>query len=187
MSLTNVNSFVTELDIKNGIIKTSARMQPVVISHKKHEDAGVKCIECHIKEKNDSRIKTCAYCHKGIQGVKHLHKVCIKCHKEKKQGAVACNQCHLDDDKDYINKEMRIEYNRKDLYKKDICMMYDKAGVKCNECHHTSDNTDDKRGKEKKCSECHAGKSRMRIMHVFCKSCHMARKKGPISCDGCHK
>jgi len=193
ISITKVNTYFSESDIRKGVVKTTARMTPVKLSHQRHEDAGVPCISCHLKKNNDSRIKKCAFCHKGRQGVVHLHKVCTNCHKERKIGNQLCKDCHIDEDSNFLNKEIKEKYNAITLYKKNICTMFDKAGIKCNFCHHDSDNIDDRTNIEKKCSECHSGKSRMRIMHIFCKSCHKKERKNnsnkllpPISCDGCH-
>ncbi|MDY6934016.1 MAG: cytochrome c3 family protein [Spirochaetota bacterium] len=196
VSISSVNAFVTISDIKKGIKKTTSRMTQVNLSHQVHEETGVPCITCHRKEKNDSRIKKCVYCHKGLQGATHLHKFCIKCHKEKNNGPISCVECHVEGNRKYLNEETKKEYSSNGVYNKNIRLLHEKAGVQCIVCHHNSSVTDSVDMKqEKKCSNCHTGESRMRIMHVFCKECHkrkdkgpiLSKKNGPIDCDGCHK
>ncbi len=190
VTISNINTFVTDVDRKNKIKMTSNSMSLVVMSHHIHEDTGLKCIACHHKKKNDSRIKKCVFCHKGLKGTNHLHKFCIKCHKEKKKGPVKCDDCHIEKIRDFLNEEMRKNYSGTLKSGKKFCNEHGKGEVKCNICHHLDSNTENKQ----KCSECHLGLSRMRIMHLFCKDCHKRKngqleenqKEAPIKCQGCH-
>lgn len=195
VTVSSVNTFITKADIEKKIKRTSAQTTAVTLSHQAHEDSGTKCITCHHKKKNDTRVKKCAFCHKGLKGANHLHKFCIKCHKEKDEGPVSCNECHIEGDEVYINEELKNEYKGTYVYDKNIRQIHEKAGIKCIVCHHESSNIDGKMKQERSCLECHYGRSRMRIMHVFCKDCHkrkddigiISKKRGPVKCDGCHK
>jgi len=71
-----------------------SQLGAVVMSHKVHEKAGLKCIDCHHKDNNDDRIKQCAVCHKGDNGYETLHGLCVDCHIAKKKGPQECMQCH---------------------------------------------------------------------------------------------
>lgn len=77
-------------------INKSSEMGAVKMSHDKHEFADVKCIECHHKEGNDSRIKICGSkdCHTGEGAEDTIHDLCINCHKERKSGPTGCDGCH---------------------------------------------------------------------------------------------
>jgi len=94
VTITDVNAFVTQDDLKNGITRTEDLATPVKMSHQKHERAGVQCIVCHHKKGNDDRIKQCAQCHRGEAGLDTMHAMCIGCHEEKQQGPQDCAQCH---------------------------------------------------------------------------------------------
>ena len=95
VTVTDVNKFIADTDKQAGISETMNAMDPVKLAHKKHEDAGVKCVICHHKQGNDDRIKQCAVCHKGASGEDTLHNLCINCHAKTKQGPTLCNECHI--------------------------------------------------------------------------------------------
>lgn len=54
--------------------------------------------------------------------------------------------------------------------------------IKCTVCHHKENNP----SRDKVCAECHVGDDGMNTMHKLCIDCHIASKKGPRECDGCH-
>ncbi len=64
--------------------------------------------------------------------------------------------------------------------------------MKCNACHHKSD---EKGTNAQKCSaaDCHGAKAEGKkpdlkeSFHKQCKGCHQKEKKGPVKCDDCHK
>jgi hypothetical protein len=66
----------------------------VKISHKAHEEKGLKCEVCHHKKNNADREKKCAKCHTGEKGYKTMHDLCIGCHIERKEGPQKCKECH---------------------------------------------------------------------------------------------
>jgi hypothetical protein len=71
----------------------------VKISHKVHEEQGLKCIDCHHKNingknANPAREKKCAVCHYGENGYETLHGLCVDCHIKKKAGPQKCKECH---------------------------------------------------------------------------------------------
>ena len=71
----------------------------VKMSHKIHEEKGLKCIDCHhknIKGKNANpdREKICAKCHYGENGYETLHGLCVDCHIKRKAGPQKCKECH---------------------------------------------------------------------------------------------
>ncbi len=68
----------------------------VKMSHKTHGKEGLQCVQCHHREGNDERIKTCAAegCHVGGKGYGDLHNLCLGCHIEKKEGPQKCKNCH---------------------------------------------------------------------------------------------
>ena len=71
------------------------------------------------------------------------------------------------------------------------------AGIEaCNECHHVYEDgvkLEDESSEDQMCSDCHglAAEGRMpglmRAFHINCKGCHMAMKKGPVTCGECHR
>ena len=98
-------------------IDEAAKKQPAVMfDHAKHGDKLVdKCGTCHHTQKditkevalaNKVEIKKCSTCHLDPKDAKipsqremsltknPFHIRCISCHKEKKTGPTACNQCH---------------------------------------------------------------------------------------------
>lgn len=95
VTVTNINTFITEKDKAAGITATLNAMDAVLMPHSKHENAGIKCVICHHKEGNDDRIKQCAACHKGARGEDTIHGLCINCHAQTKKGPVLCNECHI--------------------------------------------------------------------------------------------
>ncbi|OHD64589.1 MAG: hypothetical protein A2176_08875 [Spirochaetes bacterium RBG_13_51_14] len=66
----------------------------VRMSHKAHEDKGVKCVECHHKENNPDREKKCAKCHYGENGYETMHGLCVNCHIKRREGPQKCKECH---------------------------------------------------------------------------------------------
>ncbi|MBF0230270.1 MAG: cytochrome c3 family protein [Desulfamplus sp.] len=96
-----------------------------------------------------------------------------------------------------------------------VCFQHDthneKAGVEnCDRCHHLYDEQgkrlEGQTSEGQSCSECHAGNSssnngssaglensrKLNIdlavkYHKLCRDCHLAEKKGPVVCGGCHK
>lgn len=79
---------------KDGVSRYRSRVGSVTMSHKTHEDIGLVCIDCHHKENNDERIKTCAKCHYGGDGYDKLHGKCVGCHMSVNKGPQKCMQCH---------------------------------------------------------------------------------------------
>jgi hypothetical protein len=56
---------------------------------------------------------------------------------------------------------------------------------KCEACHHSKEDTKDKKVA---CAACHSDKLGMKFMHKNCiKQCHKKEKKGPVKCNDCHK
>ncbi|HSV96170.1 MAG TPA: cytochrome c3 family protein [Spirochaetota bacterium] len=94
--INSVNKFVTDSDLKAGVVKTRDLVSDVKISHLKHQKAGVDCFTCHHKKGNDDRIKVCAQCHKGSRGEDEIHDFCIGCHAVKAKGPTMCQDCHLE-------------------------------------------------------------------------------------------
>ncbi len=94
VTVTDINKFITDEDIKAGVVKTNNYVSAVKMSHWKHEREGVQCTVCHHKNGNDDRIKQCAACHKGKTGDETMHNLCINCHVEKKEGPTMCQDCH---------------------------------------------------------------------------------------------
>ncbi|MCP4133447.1 MAG: cytochrome c3 family protein [bacterium] len=66
----------------------------VTMSHKTHEEMGMKCVDCHHKVGNDAREKKCAACHNGDNGYEVMHGLCLDCHIAKKDGPQKCMGCH---------------------------------------------------------------------------------------------
>ncbi len=68
----------------------------VKMSHSKHQDAGMECIDCHHKAGNPERIKRCANkgCHTGEDGYETMHGFCLGCHIKEGNGIEKCKQCH---------------------------------------------------------------------------------------------
>lgn len=75
-------------------IAEKGKMPQVQMSHKVHDEHGIKCVVCHHKFENDAREKKCSICHKGDEGKDILHSLCKDCHKENKMDVEKCSQCH---------------------------------------------------------------------------------------------
>ncbi len=65
----------------------------------------------------------------------------------------------------------------------------------CNECHHIYEDgqrLEDESSEDQRCAECHELEDNdnipglMKAFHTNCKSCHFAKKKGPVMCGQCH-
>jgi hypothetical protein len=96
VTITDINKFITDADIKAGVKRTNNYVSPVRMSHQKHESRKIECKLCHHKNGNDDRIKQCAACHKGKAGDTTMHEFCIGCHvKDKsKEAPTMCQDCH---------------------------------------------------------------------------------------------
>jgi hypothetical protein len=94
VTITDINKFIADADVKAGVRKTPNYVSSVQMSHIRHEKEGVQCATCHHKNGNDDRIKQCAYCHKGAAADETMHSLCINCHVEKKKGPAMCQDCH---------------------------------------------------------------------------------------------
>ncbi len=80
--------------VKPGETVYRSKVGAVRMSHKVHEEKGLKCEQCHHKKNNPEREKKCAVCHKGENGYNPLHGLCVDCHIARKEGPVKCKQCH---------------------------------------------------------------------------------------------
>jgi Zn finger protein HypA/HybF involved in hydrogenase expression len=178
------NVFVTLDDVKDGIRKTQNSMPPVFFSHNEHEKKNILCIECHHKKNNDSRLKKCASCHKGIQGTEALHGFCILCHEKREDGPKTCQGCHREEKKNIVPIKSKMDYKSEGIYRDPFHPVHKKNKITCVECHHKEKTT---AVIMRKCPECHSGESRLQIIHAFCKECHDGTKKAPVVCKGCHK
>ena len=181
VTITGVNAFVTDEDIAAGTKKTLETTIHVKMHHRLHEKAGVACVTCHHKQNNDERIKTCSYCHKGLDGAKRFHEFCIKCHVRMDKGPVKCNECHIEKEEQQVYRDIEKMYAKTFVFDKRQHTIHANAAVDCNVCHHDAG----KEKKKKNCMECHVGKSKMIIMHYFCKDCHK-REGGHVTCQECH-
>lgn len=182
--VSKANVFITKDDVKEGIRKTLNTMPLVIFSHDKHEKKDMLCVDCHHKKNNDSRLKKCSSCHKGIQGTQSIHGFCITCHEKRKDGPKTCEDCHKEEKKQTVSEKIKKEYKSDGIYKDPFHPVHEKFKISCVECHHKEKITS---AKMRKCSECHTGEPRVRIIHIFCKDCHDGTKKAPVACNGCHK
>jgi len=180
VTITGVNRYYTDADSVRGM-KTLETTIHVKMSHNRHEKSGIKCVTCHHKLNNDERIKKCAYCHKGLAGARLFHTFCAKCHKDKNEGPVRCNECHIEKQEKQSYKDIENMYGKTFVFDKKSHKAHEDAAVKCNVCHHDAGEETNK----KKCDTCHVGKSKMVILHYFCKDCHK-QKGGPVKCQECH-
>ncbi len=181
VAITEVNAFVSREEAARGMKKTLETTIRVTMPHQQHEKAGVACVTCHHKKSNDERTKTCSYCHKGLKGAQHLHTFCIGCHRNKNDGPVRCNECHMEKAEKQEYRDIEKMYAKSFAFDKKQHGIHADQKIQCNVCHHDA-------GKEaptKQCSECHVGKSKMKILHYFCKECHK-QKGGPVKCRECH-
>ncbi len=181
IAVTPENKYITANDLLAGVKKTSQTMTAVMFSHRGHETAGVACETCHHKSFNDERIKQCMFCHKGLQGTQKMHDFCIGCHAAKKSGPERCNGCHLPKKASEMRKALSTQFNMSGVYGKSYHPKHREAGVACATCHHR-----DSDEKYRKCSFCHEGDSRMKVLHFFCGECHKKNNRGPRECNGCH-
>jgi hypothetical protein len=74
--------------------KYASQVGTVRMSHKVHQDKGLKCVDCHHVKNNPEREKTCAKCHRGDNGYETMHGLCVDCHIARKEGPVKCKECH---------------------------------------------------------------------------------------------
>jgi hypothetical protein len=181
VAITGVNTFITDQEVARGTTKTLETTIRVKMHHQLHENADVSCVTCHHKKQNDERIKKCSYCHKGLEGAKMFHLFCIKCHNEKQKGPVKCNECHIEKEEKQVYKDIEKMYGKTFTFDKRKHAIHSEASVECNVCHHDAG----KEKNKKKCTECHIGKSKMIILHYFCKDCHK-KQRGPVTCQECH-
>lgn len=96
VTITDINKFITEADLKAGVKRTNNYVSSVLFSHSKHEAKRIECKLCHHKVNNDDRIKQCAVCHKGKSGDTTMHDFCIGCHMKDKssKAPTMCQDCH---------------------------------------------------------------------------------------------
>jgi hypothetical protein len=182
VKITGVNTFVTKEEAAQGVTKTLETTIRVTMHHGLHEKADVRCVTCHHKKGNDERIKKCSFCHKGMDGAKMFHSFCVKCHTGVKKGPVKCNECHIEKEEQQVYKDIEKIYARTFTFDRSQHKIHEEAAVECNTCHHDAGTEKTK----KKCTECHVGKSKMVILHYFCKDCHK-KQGGPVKCQECHK
>ncbi len=180
VTITGVNDYYTDADTARGM-KTLETTIRVKMSHSIHEKSNIRCVTCHHKSGNDERIKKCAFCHKGLAGAKLFHTFCIKCHTDKNKGPIHCNECHIEKKEKQVYKDIEMMYGKTFIFDKKSHRVHEGADVKCNVCHHDAG----KEKNKKKCDACHMGKSKMVILHYFCKDCHK-KQGGPIRCQECH-
>lgn len=180
VTITGVNEYIKDSDMSEAL-KTLETTIRVKMSHDVHTDADVPCATCHHKKNNDERIKKCSYCHQGIEGAKQFHKFCIKCHSGSSKGPVRCNECHIEKEKKNVSRDIEKMYANTFIFDNNTHKVHKDVNVECNLCHHDAGEEQNK----KKCDECHIGKSKMVIMHYFCKDCHK-KKTGPVKCQQCH-
>ncbi len=180
VTITGVNEYLTDSDISEGL-KTLETTIRVKMSHEVHEDSKIPCATCHHKKNNSERIKKCAYCHQGLDGARLFHKFCIKCHTDSSSGPARCNECHIEKEKNNFSRDIEKMYGKTFVFDSKSHGIHKEAGVQCNFCHHDAGDEINK----KKCDQCHVGKSKMVILHYFCKDCHK-RKTGPVKCQECH-
>lgn len=79
---------------KTGETTYKSQVGAVKMSHKAHEEKGLKCEVCHHKKNNPDREKKCAKCHYGQNGYDTMHGLCIDCHIQRKEGPQKCKECH---------------------------------------------------------------------------------------------
>ncbi len=96
--LTSVDSFVSAQDTGLSAIKVGWTPGPVTLSHRVFEKAGISCITCHHRKGNESRIKQCSQCHKGVSGMETMHKACGVCHVQRNMN-MSCTSCHATPEK----------------------------------------------------------------------------------------
>ena len=179
--VTDINKFITQNDINSGILASKSNLPSVSFSHETHDKNNIKCITCHHKKYNDERIKTCAFCHKGIQGAKLFHKLCMSCHKER-SGPSSCGECHIIQKKEEYDDVAKLFENTY-RFTADNHEKHKQNNIPCIECHHE---TIEGKNSNNSCGKCHSGHSKALVFHSFCKNCHKI-VQGPIHCYQCHK
>ncbi len=180
--VTKPDEYLTAADIKDGARKTGTIAGRVSLSHEIHESKGIACAACHHKKDNDERVKTCAWCHKGVSGRKVLHAQCIQCH-EKDGGPIKCDECHLQGSVSGISGSDGETGVGKAVFDKKNHQSHKEAGIECDGCHHAAFNSK----KIKECRMCHAGMIGTKLFHTSCLKCHRDMGAGPLKCVECHK
>lgn len=171
VTVTDVDTLISAEETKAGTLNTACEIPSVGMSHFRHDAEGLKCIECHHKHDNDSRIKQCAQCHKGLAGMDHMHKHCGTCHQKEWAGGTDCGTCH--NDGKIGNKVFTAESHKIKLMQADIPHKAHREHTKeCDECH---------KGKAKEDWEDPANYPKM----DQCLVCH-DQKQASGRCDVCH-
>ncbi len=184
VTITSINACISDRDVSNGIVRSRATTERVTMPHSVHEKADVSCKDCHHKAHNDERIKKCASCHKGVAGAKLFHTFCMGCHAKRRSGPTACDRCHLEKKSAERHDDIKRMFKQTFAFSKEHHTTHEYADIKCVICHH--DAGAGSKQKMKRCDDCHAGRSKMVILHYFCKDCHR-RQSGPVGCEDCHK
>jgi hypothetical protein len=91
VTITKVTEFGKAQD---GVTPLKGNVGAVKMSHKTHEEQGLKCVDCHHKANNPERTKQCARCHIGEKGYQTMHGLCLDCHIAKNDGPQKCMECH---------------------------------------------------------------------------------------------
>ncbi|MBD3320128.1 MAG: hypothetical protein GF350_03445 [Chitinivibrionales bacterium] len=172
VTVTNVQTHIDSSD--TGAFKEGFNfsMPGVTMSHVAHEQAGVtECITCHHKHDNDDRIKECAQCHKGVEGMDIMHENCGVCHDEQKI-ATNCAYCHQEE------KRRRFIFGVPHSQAQLNTVIFSHVShypreKECTRCHTTTDNTKQ------------FYKSANYPPMDECLTCH-DNKKAPENCALCH-
>jgi hypothetical protein len=124
--ITSVDSFVTAKDTGLAAVKVGWTPGPVEMSHRGLEKTGMTCVTCHHRKGNDSRIKQCSQCHKGISGMETMHKGCGVCHVRRNMD-MGCTSCHKTPEKKSMQADLlKIKFS----HGKHYSLMHD-----CRFCH----------------------------------------------------
>jgi hypothetical protein len=92
-------------------VDKAAKPKPATFPHKKHQDAGITCGDCHHTKGADGKqaaytdgmkIEKCETCHNKAAGLPKeiatfkdaAHTNCKGCHKDKGKGPTKCADCH---------------------------------------------------------------------------------------------
>ena len=94
-------------------VDAAKKAKPALFPHKKHQDSGIACGDCHHGKDADGKqtaytdgmkIEKCESCHNkaaGLPAEKKIstfkdaaHKNCKGCHKEQQKGPTKCAGCH---------------------------------------------------------------------------------------------
>jgi hypothetical protein len=201
MTVKDINTYINKNDKK--VKRSFNTMNPVKFSHSLHEgltvpagfktvdnvfmsrkngnDRSMTCNTCHHKKNNPSRIKTCSWCHKGVSpGAKIIHDFCNSCHTKKK-GPLKCIECHRNEKKKQTHDDLHLMFKNTYSFTKKQHNYHKKLTENCSKCHHREKTA------SKKCSSCHSDRSRIKIMHIFCRNCHREMTSGPVTCTACHR